>query len=230
MTVIKKGGRGYDVLVIQEYLTALGYDTNGVDGIFGSGMERAVKEFQEIYNLDVDGIVGESTASKIATNYHSLITNNILPWMDEAFEDYFVSEIKGEKHSPRVLQMWKDAKLGGIQDDETPWCAGAVSAWLERAGIRSQRTAWARNYLNQGVELKEPVYGCIVVFERGSGGHVGFVTGVSKDGKQIRVLGANQSDSVNERMFDVSRVLGYRMPIVTELPVVGNGKASNNEA
>jgi len=230
MTVIKKGSRGYDVLVIQEYLTALGYYTNGVDGIFGSGMEKAVKEFQEIYNLDVDGIVGKDTASTIATNYHSLIINTTLPWMHEALEDYFVSEIKGEKHSTDVLQMWKDAKLGGIQDDETPWCAGAVSAWLERAGIRSQRTAWARNYLNQGVELKEPVYGCIVVFERGSGGHVGFVTGVSKDGKQIRVLGANQSNSVNERMFDVSRVLGYRMPVVTELPVVGNGKASDNEA
>ena len=230
MTVIKKGSRGYDVLVIQEYLTALGYDTNGVDGIFGSGMERAVKEFQETYNLDTDGIVGKGTASTIATNYHSLIINTTLPWMYEALEDYFVSEIKGDQHSPHVLQMWKDAKLGGIKDDETPWCAGAVSAWLERAGIRSQRTSWARNYLNQGVELKEPVYGCIVIFERGNGGHVGFVTGVSSDGKQIRVLGANQSDSVNERMFDVSRVLGYRMPVITELPVVGNGKASNNEA
>ena len=236
MTLIRKGSRGYDVKIIQEYLTKCGYDTNGVDGIFGGGSDRATRDFQRDFGLGADGIVGNGTASKLLDIYWTDISDKAedLPWMQEAFKDYFVSEIKGAKHSPKVLAFWKDAKLGGIKDDETPYCSGAVSAWLERSGIRSQRTAWARNYLNQGVKLEEPRFGAIVVFSRGKGGHVGFVTGVTKDGSQIRVLGANQSDSVNERMFDVNRVLGYRNPhqdfTLPDAPIIDSDVTSNNEA
>lgn len=236
MTLIRKGNRGYDVKIIQEYLNKHGYNTNGVDGIFGSGTDKAVRDYQRDFGMNIDGIVGNGTASHMVDFYWTDIEDKAeeLPWMEEAFKDYFVSEIKGAKHSHKVLAFWKDAKLGGIKDDETPYCAGAVSAWLERSGIRSQRTAWARNYLNQGVKLEEPKFGAIVVFSRGKGGHVGFVTGVTKDGSQIRVLGANQSDSVNERMFDVDRVLGYRNPhqdfTLPDAPIIDSGVTSKNEA
>ncbi|UUW39815.1 putative endolysin [Vibrio phage VPMCC14] len=236
MTLIRKGSRGYDVKIIQEYLTGCDYGTNGVDGIFGIGSDRAVRNFQKDFGLGVDGIVGNGTASKLLDIYWTDISDKAedLPWMQEAFKDYFVSEIKGDKHESKVLAFWRDAKLGGIKDDETPYCSGAVSAWLERAGIRSQRTAWARNYLNQGVKLDEPKFGAIAVFERGNGGHVAFVTGVTEDGSQIRCLGANQSNSVNERMFDVNRVLGYRNPRedfnLPDAPVIDSGVTSKNEA
>lgn len=236
MTLIRKGSRGYDAKIIQEYLNKHDYDTNGVDGIFGSGSDKAVRQYQKDFGMVVDGVVGNNTASHMVDFYWTDIEDKAeeLPWMQEAFKDYFVSEIKGEKHELKVLAFWKDAKLGGIKDDETPYCSGAVSAWLERAGVRSQRTAWARNYLNQGVPLDEPKFGAIVVFSRGKGGHVGFVTGVSEDGTQIRVLGANQSNSVNERMFDTKRVLGYRNPqedfILPDAPIIGSDVVSNNEA
>jgi uncharacterized protein (TIGR02594 family) len=235
MTVIHKGSCGYDAKIIQEYLNKHGYDTNGIDGVFGSGSDKAVRQYQKDFGMVIDGIVGNNTASHMVEFYWTDIEDKAeeLPWMQEAFKDYFVSEIKGEKHEPKVLAFWKDAKLGGIKDDETPYCSGAVSAWLERAGIRSQRTAWARNYLNQGVPLDEPKFGAIVVFSRGKGGHVCFITGITKDGEYLRCLGANQANSVNERMFHISRVLGYRNPdprtSLPDVPICDEGEISNDE-
>jgi len=234
--IIKKGSKGFDVKVIQEYLNGHGYNTEGIDGIFGNATDNTVRSYQKAFGMLNDGIVGNVTASHMVDSYWTDIKDEAegLHWMEEAFKDYFVSEIKGNKHNPKVLQMWKDAKLGGIKDDETAWCAGAVSAWLERAGIRSQRTAWARNYLNQGGKLYSPKFGSIVVFERGKGGHVGFVTGIAEDGSQIKVIGGNQSDTVNERMFPISRVLGYRNPLpdieLPDAPICSSGEESKTEA
>ncbi len=238
--ILKRGDRGFQVKLMQSYLTHLGYDTNGVDGIYGSGTEKAVKLYRDIFYLSLDieyenyDCITPSLSSFLAESFYITEMGISIPiHMRTAFNDYFASETKGDEHSPEVLKMWKDAKLGGIKDDETPWCAGAVSAWLERAGIRSQRSAWARDYLKQGKEipLSEPKFGCIVVLERGSGGHVGFVTGITKDGKQIKVLGGNQGDCVCEVMFPVSRVLGYRDPcVLPDLPITFSGEESRTEA
>ncbi|MCL1415701.1 TIGR02594 family protein, partial [Escherichia coli] len=67
-------------------------------------------------------------------------------------------------------------------------------------------------YLNWGVELREPAYGCVVVFSRDGGGHVGFVVGQHQNG-DLMVLGGNQSDAINIRAFSRSRVTGYRWPV-----------------
>ena len=47
--------------MLQEKLVSLGYNTNGVDGIFGTGTEKAVISFQKNNGLVVDGIVGKNT-------------------------------------------------------------------------------------------------------------------------------------------------------------------------
>lgn len=62
---LKKGARGNITKLLQEKLVSLGYNTNGVDGIFGSGTEKAVISFQKAYGLVVDGIVGKNTWRKI---------------------------------------------------------------------------------------------------------------------------------------------------------------------
>lgn len=230
--MLNRGDRNEDVRIIQQHLTSMGFDTNGVDGIFGGGTAGALERLdlpEELYREDLLMI------ATLALGDHSTLHGAYLPfWLLKGLNDYGIREIVGSRHNPDVLAIWKDAKLGGIKDDETPWCAGAVSAWLERSGIKSARTAWARSYLDYGYELTEPHLGAIVVFERGNGGHVGLVTGVTEDGSQIRVLGGNQSNTVNERMFDVDRVLGYRSPVedagLVKPPVVDSGLASKNEA
>ncbi len=134
-----------------------------------------------------------------------------LPWIAEARRLNGIRETKGIQHHPEIVKMWKDIKRGGIKDDETPWCAALVGACLERVGIRSTRFESARSYLAGGKGLSEPRYGCIAVFTRKGGGHVGFVVGVDAKGNLL-VLGGNQSDAVNIKAFQRSRVTGYRWP------------------
>ena len=159
-----------------------------------------------------------------------------MKWMDIARSDLGVAEIQGPHHNPRVVELWKTARVPGIHDDETPWCAAFVSAVLEEAGIVSARTGWARSYLKWGIKLSSPAVGCIVVFERGpKAGHVGFVVGQDKAGN-LMVLGGNQGNAVTVKPFDPNRVLGYRWPAGSEpdhfaLPVVtSDGRLSRNEA
>jgi len=155
-------------------------------------------------------------------------------WLAEARKHIGLTEIKGPQHSAEILKMWRDIKRGGIKDDETPWCAAFVGAMLERVGIKSTRFEGARSYLQWGVLLPDPAMGCVVVFSRDGGGHVGFAVGKDNAGN-ILVLGGNQSDAVNIRAFPVSRVTGYRWPaeVVASafaLPVLGGAALSRAEA
>lgn len=135
-----------------------------------------------------------------------------LSWLFEARKEIGVSEhtVSGSK---AVDQMWRDSKLSGLVGTAKtiPWCAGFTNAMLERAGIRSPRKDASASYDTWGVKLTEPKYGCIVRFQRSGGGHVGFCVGKTTDGKLL-ILGGNQSDAVNIKAFDTSRVVAYRYP------------------
>ena len=62
---LRKGASGNITKLLQEKLVKLGYNTNGVDGIFGSGTYSAVREFQKTRGLSADGIVGQNTWRKL---------------------------------------------------------------------------------------------------------------------------------------------------------------------
>ncbi len=121
-------------------------------------------------------------------------------WILQAENHIGVKEVKGSSHNPVIVQFWKDIRRGGIKDDETPWCAAFVGSMLERSGIQSTRFESAKSYLSWGEKLDRPVYGCVVVFSRDGGGHVGFVVGKDKAGNLL-VLGGNQGDAVNVKAF-----------------------------
>ena len=110
-------------------------------------------------------------------------------WVDEARRHIGLTEIKGPQHNPEIVAMWKAIKRGGIRDDETPWCAAFVGACLERVGIQSTRFEGARSYASWGEKLEKPVAGCVVVFSRDGGGHVGFVVGQDKAGNLLVPIG-----------------------------------------
>lgn len=63
--VLRKGTQGNITKLLQEKLVKLGYNTNGVDGIFGNGTYSAVREFQKTRGLSIDGIVGQNTWRKL---------------------------------------------------------------------------------------------------------------------------------------------------------------------
>ena len=64
---IRKGNCGNVVKVLQFALVAYEYNIGkyGIDGEFGSDTESAVKQFQKNSGIEVDGIVGRDTWSKL---------------------------------------------------------------------------------------------------------------------------------------------------------------------
>ena len=46
-------------------LYCIGYNTNGIEGIFGNGTASAVRKFQGDIGISVDGVVGKNTFEKL---------------------------------------------------------------------------------------------------------------------------------------------------------------------
>ena len=140
-------------------------------------------------------------------------------WLLKAESYIGLKEIAGPKNNATVVNFWKKIHLNSISNDEVPWCAAFVGAVLEENGFTSSRSGLAKSYLNWGTPLKTPMLGCIVVFTRKGGGHVGFIEGFDKNGN-IFVLGGNQSDAVNIKLFKTNNVVGYRWPSSTKEPQI----------
>ena len=58
---LRQGASGDITRLLQEKLVSLGYNTNGIDGIFGSGTRSAVISFQRDNGLTQDGIMGQQS-------------------------------------------------------------------------------------------------------------------------------------------------------------------------
>ena len=160
-----------------------------------------------------------------------------LSWIAEARKHIGQKEIKGAKHNPFIVGMWSVIGAGWFNDDETPWCGAFVGYVTKTSGLGvAKNAARAKAWNDYGVKLNAPAYGCIVVFERDGGGHVGFVVGVDQNGN-LMVLGGNQNDMIKISPFSKTRVLGYRWPSKYpaagrfKLPVLtSDGRLSTNEA
>ena len=63
--IVKQGARGNITKTIQAMLYCKGYNTNGIEGIFGGGTTRAVRQFQSNVGISRDGIVGPNTFEKL---------------------------------------------------------------------------------------------------------------------------------------------------------------------
>lgn len=73
--LLKRGMNGMEVEALQQHLKDLGY-LQSVDGDFGPGTERAVKEFQADFDLTIDGLVGSGTAAQVMTALQSNRSQN----------------------------------------------------------------------------------------------------------------------------------------------------------
>jgi peptidoglycan hydrolase-like protein with peptidoglycan-binding domain len=65
MATLQRNSSGPDVLALQQRLSDLGFDPNGIDGNFGPGTEKAVRAFQQAKGLGVDGKVGPNTMAAL---------------------------------------------------------------------------------------------------------------------------------------------------------------------
>lgn len=160
------------------------------------------------------------------------------PWIMEAKKHLGLKEIPGPKHNT-TIQGWLSKLNAWWKDDETPWCGVFVAHCFRTASMQLPKDwmrakEWANNW---GTRLNTPAAGCVVVFERTGGGHVGFVIGQTAN-NEIVVLGGNQGNMVSLSKFPKERVFGYfwprdfnlQNPPIT-LPVMTlSGSVSTNEA
>ena len=158
----------------------------------------------------------------------------IPPWVHVARKYLGLREIAGAPTEPTIAR-WLSKLNAWWKDDETPWCGTFVAAVMQEVDYeRPKHWYRAKGWLEWGVPLTEPKHGCVVVFERQGGGHVGFVVGRTGAG-WLMVLGGNQGNAVTIASFDPSRVLGYRWPRAYPLSFaqaapVGAADASRSEA
>lgn len=139
---------------------------------------------------------------------------NAPPLIDQAMSKYYgIRQYPAPQHSPTIVR-WKKAFWPNIESDsEFSWCAVFMWNICTEFGYEATKSALARDWLKVGTEVKEPQYGDVVIFSRGSEpwmGHVGFVVRVSKAHGVVYTFGGNQSNAVNITAYNSDRVLGYR--------------------
>ena len=142
-------------------------------------------------------------------------------WLQEARKWIGTAEIVGPTHSPAIIGWLR--KLGAWwQEDETAWCGVFTAHCMDAAGFAIPKM-WmrARAWAEWGVKLPMPTTGCVVVFERKGGGHVGFVVGQTQSG-DLMVLGGNQGNKVSIAPFARDRVIGYYWPSASDVPALAH--------
>lgn len=162
-------------------------------------------------------------------------------WIAEARKHIGQAEVPGKGSNPFIASLWIGARsvfdVLGADDSSAPWCGQFVAHCLRTAGLPVVKDTYrAKAWLDCGIALPTALYGCIVVYTRIGGGHVGFVVGRDGGGRPL-TLGGNQGDRVSIAPFDPARVAGYRwpglaMPVLGPLPqLAANGMpSSTNEA
>ena len=206
---------------LQRALERLGHSPGVLDGLWGPRTARALESL-----LATKGRAASSS------------TSGPLPWIAEAMSALGRHEV----HDRSWLMAWlkRDGRTLG-DPAKNPWCGDFVETCIRVAlpdepllGALGSNPYWARNWLLFGQEVT-PIPGAILVFARGSGGHVGFAMG--QDDTHFHVLGGNQSDAVTIARIARSRLLGARWPTtvpprIEPLPVMkpGGHPTTTNEA
>lgn len=146
-------------------------------------------------------------------------------WLTQARRHIGVREIPGARHSP-VIMGWVQrvgARVLGInvRDDETAWCGTFMAFCMVSEGVLPPPVAVrASEWGKWGRRLLGPRLGCVLVFTRKGGGHVGLYVG--EDRTHYHVLGGNQGNAVNVMRLEKSRLAdgGMRWPMNEPLPAM----------
>ena len=209
------------IRLIQSGLDTLGHSPGAIAGLWGLLTARALKAL-----LPANGRAA------------SMSPPGALPWITEAKSALGRHEARDRSW----LMDWLTRDGRSLGDpSKTPWCGDFVETCIRVAlpdepllGALGSNPYWARNWMLFG-QMVPPILGAVLVFERGSGGHVGFAVG--QDDTHFYVLGGNQSDAVTLTRIAKSRLIGARWPATwpprsQRLPTItpGDVLTSTNEA
>jgi uncharacterized protein (TIGR02594 family) len=207
-------------------LTARGVYRAAADDAHGRGVIAALKAFQTKAGLPVTGKADVATVQALrSTNSDPVVPPAEPVWLREARRFMGLKEISGAKSDPTIMG-WAKA-LGGwvagyFKNDDIPWCglfmAHVLGATLPEELLPSNPLS-AKAWASFGRPLNVPSLGCVLVFSRSGGGHVGLYVGETMTA--YLVLGGNQSNSVSLTWIDKERRVsdGIRWPSTVTAPI-----------
>ena len=158
-SVLKQGSTGSEVEQMQFWLSTLAqYESSipsvTVDGVYGSGTAAAVRAFQRLYGLTVDGIVGLTTWTELYDQFRSIQSDNGTP---HAYPGTALRQ-GSSGQNVRLVQFWlkiartvysslNNVTVDGIFGSST---AAAVRRFQTYFGLTSDgvvgRTTWNKLY------------------------------------------------------------------------------------
>lgn len=169
--------------------------------------------------------------------YRWLLDIPTLPKLiNEALKLYGTTEKVGPTSNPTIMDWSKEVEVP-YADDSVPWCGLFAAVVVQRAGKAFPTgPLWARNWAKYGTRSDDPGLGDVLVFARGTGGHVGFYVG--QDDTAFHVLGGNQGDKVSIVRIGKDRLIAARRTkwtvaqpaSVREYILAADGAISENEA
>ncbi len=114
----------------------------------------------------------------------------------EAIKEYGVVEAPGSANNPKITAWAKECGIGAYSTDAIPWCGLFMAVCAKRANwARPPNPLWARDWALWGKpRTGGAMLGDVLVFPRGSGGHVAMYVG--EDATHYHIIGGNQSDQV----------------------------------
>lgn len=203
-----------DIKAIQQALQDKGFDPGPVDGIWGRRTIAAVKAFQRAEGLEIDGIYGPMTASRLFPQ--EPMAPYDAPWMAEAARLLTTREVAGSGNNPVILDWAKGMGIpyGG---DDIAWCGlfvgHCIATTLPEEPLPGGLLG-ARSWVSLG-RGTTPRLGAVMVFWRVAKasweGHVGFYAG--QNGKNFLILGGNQGDKVCYTWCHEDQLLEARWPV-----------------
>lgn len=234
---LRRGSKGAAVHALQDALRRAGHELVS-DGDFGGITVAAVKQFQAAHGLAVDGEVGPLTASVLDADLRPAplalpSAMSVAPWLSVMRAITGTKEFPGGENSPvimgwvaEIVAAYPDLKgtVGWYNADSIPWCGLGVGYSVVKAGYRPPKLLlgaanWANDWPD-GIHLREPALGAIMVMTRDGGGHV--TEYESEDDDFYYGRGCNQSDAVNVARFPKDRkYLGFMWPKDAAPPSVG---------
>lgn len=165
----RRGSSGSEVRQIQEKLKRWGYYSGSVDGIYGSGTEKAVKKFQKANGLTADGIAGKATLNAMGITSKSSSSGGGNSSNDlNLLSKVVYSEARGE---PYVGQVAVAAiVLNRVSSSSFPntvagvvYQSGAFDA-VSDGQINLTPDSTARKAAQDAINGWDPTYGCIYYF------------------------------------------------------------------
>ena len=188
MQVIKKGtSRQGDTVLLQELLVHAGYSLT-VDGDFGAGTERAVRDFQRQHDLVADGIVGAKTWMVFASQYPTFYQSLTQRFLTERDLQQVADELSVEVAAVKAVRTVE---------------AGGTGFWGERPKILFERHWFWRKLKAFGLNVSDYRANNDDILSSRAGGYVGGVKEYDRLGRAQAIHAEAALESASWGLFQI---------------------------